>query len=386
MALRDTKRQINRPIRHWWTFRGQAIAEQWLDLLPRVLTEPATLNGCVVADPPGAAEVIGLRQVSRRFDGMAGVEALSLSIAAGEFFSLLGPSGCGKTTTLRLIAGFERPQSGSVLLQGHDLTDAPPHRRPVNLVFQNYALFPHLSVWDNVAFGPRSQRLAEAEIRQRVGQTLEVVRLSELARRRPHQLSGGQQQRVALARALVNAPAALLLDEPLAALDPDLRRTMRSELKRIQREVGITFLLVTHDREEALSLSDRLAVLHQGRLEQVGSPRQLYDRPRSAVVATFLGAANLLPEGNGGGMRLLRPERLRLSATPPEAGERGLRARVRELAFQGATVEVRLCSDNDLSLIAIDTTAGLPDHLRVGQELWCRWDPADSHLLETPSP
>ncbi len=327
-----------------------------------------------------------MRRVSRRFGAMAAVEDLSLQVAAGEFFSLLGPSGCGKTTTLRLIAGFDRPQEGRILLQGQDLTDAPPHRRPVNLVFQNYALFPHLSVWDNVAFGPRSQRLGAAEIRRRVGEALEVVRLTDLSKRRPHQLSGGQQQRVALARALVNAPAALLLDEPLAALDPDLRRTMRSELKRIQREVGITFVLVTHDREEALSLSDRLAVLHEGRLEQVGPPRELYDHPRSAVVATFLGAANLLPAGGAGGVRLLRPERLRLSADPPQEGELGLRARVRELAFQGATVEVRLHGADDLSLIAIDTNAGLPDHLRVGEELWCRWNPADSHLLEATRP
>jgi spermidine/putrescine transport system ATP-binding protein len=351
-----------------------------------LLTEPATQNDRSVGDGPGVSEVIGLRNVSRHFGESAAVEELSLSIGAGEFFSLLGPSGCGKTTTLRLIAGFDRPQAGRILLQGRDLTEAPPHRRPVNLVFQNYALFPHLSVWDNVAFGPRSQRLAEPEIRRRVGEALEVVRLSELARRRPHQLSGGQQQRVALARALVNAPAALLLDEPLAALDPDLRRTMRSELKRIQREVGITFLLVTHDREEALSLSDRLAVLHQGRLEQVGTPRQLYDHPRSAVVATFLGAANLLPEGSCGGLRLLRPERLRLSASPPGAGERGLKAQVREMAFQGATVEVRLRCADDLPLIAIDTNAGLPDTLRIGEELWCRWDPADSHLLEASLP
>ncbi|MFM8545542.1 MAG: ABC transporter ATP-binding protein, partial [Vulcanococcus sp.] len=286
---------------------------------------------------------------------------------------------------LRLIAGFDRPDRGRVLLQGRDLTDAPPHRRPVNLVFQNYALFPHLSVWDNVAFGPRSQRLAEAEVRRRVGEALEVVRLADLARRRPHQLSGGQQQRVALARALVNAPAALLLDEPLAALDPDLRRTMRAELQRIQRQVGITFVLVTHDREEALSLSDRLAVLHEGRLEQVGTPRQLYDCPRTAVVATFLGAANLLPDGTGAGLRLLRPERLRLRSSAPDQGERGLRARVRELVFQGATVEVHLRTERDQALVAIDTAAAVPNNLRVGSEFWCCWNPADSHLLEEPA-
>jgi spermidine/putrescine transport system ATP-binding protein len=333
----------------------------------------------------GSVAVIALEHLSRRYGAHSALENLNLSIGAGEFFSLLGPSGCGKTTTLRLIAGFDRPDQGRVLLQGRDLTQAPPHRRPVNLVFQNYALFPHLSVWDNVAFGPRSQRLVEGEVRRRVGEVLEVVRLAELASRRPHELSGGQQQRVALARALVNAPAALLLDEPLAALDPDLRRTMRAELQRIQQQVGITFLLVTHDREEALSLSDRLAVLHKGRLEQVGTPRQLYDSPRTPVVATFLGAANLLPEGLGRGLRLLRPERLRLQVDAPGEGQRGLRARVRELVFQGATVEVRLCTDRDQSLVAIDTGADVPNNLRVGTELWCCWNPADSHLLEEPA-
>jgi spermidine/putrescine transport system ATP-binding protein len=339
----------------------------------------------IQADGNGDASVIALQNLSRRYGEQQALDGLNLTVGAGEFFSLLGPSGCGKTTTLRLIAGFDRPDRGRVLLQGRDLTDAPPHRRPVNLVFQNYALFPHLSVWDNVAFGPRSQRLAEAEVRRRVGEALEVVRLAELARRRPHQLSGGQQQRVALARALVNAPAALLLDEPLAALDPDLRRTMRAELQRIQRQVGITFVLVTHDREEALSLSDRLAVLHEGRLEQVGTPRQLYDCPRSAVVATLLGAANLFSDGVGAGLRLLRPERLRLCSTAPGQGERGLRARVRELVFQGATLEVRLCTERDQALVAIDTTATVPRDLRVGSEFWCCWHPTDLHLLEEPS-
>ncbi|MEB3201937.1 MAG: ABC transporter ATP-binding protein [Synechococcus sp.] len=326
---------------------------------------------------------IALENVSRRFGAQLAVRNLSLSIAPGEFFSLLGPSGSGKSTTLRLIAGFEQPDAGRIWLQGRDLTEAPPHRRPVNTVFQSYALFPHLTVWDNVAFGPRSQRLAPPQIRHRVGEILEVVRLADLARRRPHELSGGQQQRVALARALVNAPAALLLDEPLSALDPDLRRTMRSELQRIQRELGITFLLVTHDREEALSLSDRLAVLHQGRLEQVGTPRQLYDRPASSVVATFLGAANLLPDGSSGGLRLLRPERLRLSHEPPRPGECGLRARVRALAFHGVTVEVRLCGRDDLALIAIETSVNLPENLRVGSELWCRWHHSDTHPLDS---
>lgn len=270
----------------------------------------------------------------------------------------------------------------------------------MNLVFQHYALFPHLTVWDNVAFGPRSRQLAGAEIRRRVGEILEVVGLADLARRHPQQLSGGQQQRVALARALVNAPAALLLDEPLAALDPNLRQAMRGELKRIQREVGIAFLLVTHDREEALSLSDRLAVMHQGRLEQVGTPLELYDRPRTAAVAAFLGGANLLPATEGSGSRLLRPERLRLRDGPPSAGLEGARARVREVAFHGPTLEVRLdpwpspspasgqpaAPPSPPEWIAITTRDHGVDTLTPGTDLWCVWDPADTHLLGEAPP
>lgn len=372
-------------------------------MLPGLLPLPANPAANPAATGTGDASrsaetVIALERVSCRYGATLAVQEVSLAIAKGEFFTLVGASGCGKTTTLRLIAGFDQPQEGRILLEGRDLTGAPPHRRPVNLVFQNYALFPHLSVWDNVAFGPRSRRLEAAAVRQQVGQALEVVGLSELARRHPHQLSGGQQQRVALARGLVNAPAALLLDEPLAALDPNLRQAMRAELKRIQREVGIAFLLVTHDREEALSLSDRLAVMHQGRLEQVGTPRELYDRPSSATVARFIGAANLLPAARGDGCRLLRPERLRLGAAPPSPGQQGVRARVQEVAFHGPTLEVRLLAlaspsipsegappaaahPSPLTLIAIDTSVNLPANLSIGSEYWCVWDPADTHAL-----
>ena len=340
---------------------------------------PAGLDG---TNDRGPQPVIALEGVSRRFGAHTALHNLHLTIAPGEFFSLVGASGCGKTTTLRLIAGFDRPQEGRILLQGRDVTGAPPHRRPVNLVFQNYALFPHLNVWDNVAFGPRSRRLGAADVRLQVGQALEVVGLSDLARRLPHELSGGQQQRVALARGLVNAPAALLLDEPLAALDPNLRQAMRAELKRIQREVGIAFLLVTHDREEALSLSDRVAVMHQGRLEQVGTPRELYDRPRTATVAQFIGAANLLPPAGESGWRLLRPERLRLRQTAPTGDERGVRARVVDVAFQGPTLEVRLAAvGSPLTLLAIDTSINLPGDLCAGRELWCVWDPLHTHAL-----
>ncbi len=208
---------------------------------------------------------------------------------------MLGPSGCGKTTTLRMIAGFEQPTSGRILLQGEDVSRTPPHKRDVNTVFQNYALFPHMNVFDNVAFGLRNKKTKESVVKERVTELLEVVRLPEFAQRKPNQLSGGQQQRIALARALVNLPKALLLDEPLGALDLKLRQVMQLELKRIQREVGITFIFVTHDQEEALTMSDRIAVMTQGRVDQIGTPTEIYHSPSSTFVAGFIGTANLLP-------------------------------------------------------------------------------------------
>ena len=216
---------------------------------------------------------IGLVGVSKRFGGVGAVDDVSLEIGEGEFFSLLGPSGCGKTTTLRMVAGFERPDAGSIVLQGNDVTEVPANRRPLNMVFQQYALFPHMSVYDNVAFGLKVKRVPRAEHRERVHEMLRVVSLEGFDRRRARQLSGGQQQRVALARALVNRPAALLLDEPLGALDVKLRKQMQLELKRIQHELGTTFVYVTHDQEEALAMSDRIAVMNGGRVEQTGSPR-----------------------------------------------------------------------------------------------------------------
>ena len=223
--------------------------------------------------PASADPVITLEHVVKRFGSYVAVEEADFAIERGEFFSLLGPSGCGKTTTLRMIAGFELPTDGRILLEGQDVSRVPPYRRNVNTVFQHYALFPHMTVADNVAFGPRSQKIDAREIDRRVGQLLDVVRLAQFADRRPAQLSGGQQQRVALARALVNYPSALLLDEPLGALDLKLRQAMQIELKRIQREVGITFIYVTHDQEEALTMSDRIAVMNEGRVEQIGPPR-----------------------------------------------------------------------------------------------------------------
>src|SRR5438477_1866009 len=237
---------------------------------------------------------IGLVGVSKRFGSHAAVDDVSLEIAEGEFFSLLGPSGCGKTTTLRMVAGFELPDAGRIVLKGNDVTEVPANRRPVNMVFQQYALFPHMSVYDNVAFGLRVKRVPRAEHRDRVHEMLRVVSLEGFDRRRARQLSGGQQQRVALARALVNRPAALLLDEPLGALDVKLRKQMQLELKRIQHELGTTFVYVTHDQEEALSMSDRIAVMNGGRVEQIGSPREIYERPETAFVADFIGSLNAI--------------------------------------------------------------------------------------------
>ena len=238
---------------------------------------------------------VELRSVSKRFGDLTAVDDLSLEIAQGEFFTLLGPSGCGKTTTLRMVAGFEEVSEGQVLIDGTDVAGLPPYKRPTNTVFQSYALFPHLSVSDNVAFGLKRKGVEKGEIGNRVTAELERVGLTAETQRRPAQLSGGQQQRVALARALVNLPKVLLLDEPLGALDLKLRKGLQVQLKKIQREVGITFVYVTHDQEEALTMSDRIAVMNHGRIEQVGDPEQVYDRPATTFVAGFIGVSNLMP-------------------------------------------------------------------------------------------
>jgi len=236
---------------------------------------------------------IQLHELVKSFDGVPAVMGIDLSIPAGQFYSLLGASGCGKTTTLRMIAGFEKPDSGRIELDGRDVAGDPPHRRPVNTVFQTYALFPFMTVWDNVAFGLRYQKCSREDTKRRVGEALELVRMSDFAKRRPAQLSGGQQQRVALARALVLRPRVLLLDEPLGALDAKLRKQLQLELRAVQREIGITFVYVTHDQEEALTMSDQIAVLAQGRVEQVGPPQEIYSAPATTFVAGFLGAANI---------------------------------------------------------------------------------------------
>jgi spermidine/putrescine transport system ATP-binding protein len=258
---------------------------------------------------PGSGQ-LSLVALTKHFGSVVAVDSVDLDIPAGGFFSLLGPSGCGKTTTLRMIAGFETPTSGRVLLDGQDIARTPPSKRPVNTVFQSYALFPHLRVFDNVAFGLRRAGVARDEVRRRVGEVLDLVQLTDYATRKPAQLSGGQQQRVALARALVLKPAVLLLDEPLGALDAKLRRQLQVELKQLQNQVGITFVYVTHDQEEALTMSDRIAVINRGRIEQAASPQDLYEEPANAFVADFLGVSNLMdatitgPSGPGAQVRL----------------------------------------------------------------------------------
>jgi spermidine/putrescine transport system ATP-binding protein len=286
--------------------------------------------------------LVGLTKV---YGDVRAVDDVDLDIQAGEFFSLLGPSGCGKTTTLRMIGGFESPTSGRIELQGRDVSRDPPERRPVNMVFQSYALFPHLNVFDNVGFGLRRHKVADREVRQRVAESLELVRLTGYDRRKPDQLSGGQQQRVALARALVNRPTVLLLDEPLGALDLKLRKQLQVELKRIQQEVGITFVYVTHDQEEALALSDRIAVMQTGRVEQLGTPEELYDRPQTRFVAGFIGTTNLLPgtvealEGEAAVVRLTTGDRCLVDRAGRVVGQEI------ELAVRPEAVELRPIDD-----------------------------------------
>lgn len=237
--------------------------------------------------------LIEINKVSKSFDNHPTLKSIRLDIHHGEFLTLLGPSGCGKTTLLRMLSGLEQPDSGSIYLNGKDLSEMPPEERHINMVFQSYALFPHMTVFDNVAFGPRCKGWENDLIKQRVHNALQMVKLAELAQRKPHQLSGGQQQRVAIARAVVNQPIVLLLDEPLSALDYNLRKSMRIELKELQRRLGITFIFVTHDQEEALSMSDRVVVMNQGKIEQIGTPREVYEKPQSLFVAQFIGEANI---------------------------------------------------------------------------------------------
>jgi len=312
--------------------------------------EAATIGSASAGAPAGDVSV-RLDGVSKHFGAFVAVDAVDLDVGRGEFFSLLGPSGSGKTTCLRMIAGFERPTSGRVLLGGKDVTDRAPYERDVNTVFQDYALFPHMTVRENVEYGLRVKRVAKAERRERAVEALALVRLDAFAGRKPSQLSGGQRQRVALARALVNRPGVLLLDEPLGALDLKLRQEMQIELKHIQQTVGITFVYVTHDQEEALSMSDRLAVFNQGRIEQVGSPAEVYEQPATEFVANFVGTSNVLGDG-----RAVRPEKLRLEevAYAPREGEETRRGTIEDVVYLGPITRyvVRLEDGSALGVLA----------------------------------
>ncbi len=296
---------------------------------------------------------VSMRSLTKRFDDVVAVNAVDLDIADGEFFALLGPSGCGKTTTLRMIAGLEIPSAGSLKIFGDEVGTLPANKRPVNTVFQNYALFPHMSVADNVAFGLKMQKLPKAEIAQRVAEAVGLVRLDGMEQRRPAQLSGGQQQRVALARALVNRPKVLLLDEPLAALDLKLRQGMQLELKQLQREVGITFVFVTHDQEEALSMADRIGVMGDGRLLQIGTPEEIYDAPVDQFVADFIGRSNFLPgtAESGDTVCLTNGTRIPVTsdASPGDRVSISLRPERVEIADRGGVADGRPTLDGVVS-------------------------------------
>ena len=366
-------------------------------------------------DGLAAIELVGVeKEFTAGGHDVRAVERVDLRIAEGEFFSLLGPSGCGKTTTLRMIAGFEEPSSGQILLHGRDMVGVPPFRRDVNMVFQQYALFPHMDVFENVAFGLRRKKVDKDEVRRRVTEALALVELEGREKRKPRQLSGGQQQRVALARALVNRPRALLLDEPLGALDLKLRQAMQLELKRIQREVGITFVYVTHDQEEALTMSDRLVVMNAGRIEQLGSPRELYEHPATRFVSNFIGTSNILTGrlerrgdtwalgGLGPDERVLvadvgdaqsgqevelavRPEKmvLRSEQDPPPSGQCALRARVTEVVYLGTSTQYRTVTDAGQAVAVYRQNASTTPGVDVltGQVGWLEWLPEHTYVL-----
>lgn len=336
---------------------------------------------------------VEFENVSRYFGEVRAVDDVSVTIRGGEFFTLLGPSGSGKTTCLRMIAGFEQPSSGRIRLYGQDVTNLPAYERPVNTVFQDYALFPHMTVGENIAYGLMVKKVAKAERERRAAEMLELVRLPGLERRKPSQLSGGQRQRVALARALINRPKVLLLDEPLGALDLKLRQQMQIELKAIQHEVGITFIFVTHDQEEALTMSDRIAVFDHGRIEQVGSPSELYERPRTSFVASFVGTSNLISGETAVALTgspqtfSVRPEKIRLAEpnTVAENGNCAADGTIQDAVYVGMHTRYRVALDagdemvvvvQNLDVAAQDISAARGRRVRL------LWPQAANHVLE----
>ena len=337
---------------------------------------------------------VSLRGVNKYFDQVHAVANLDLDVNAGEFFSMLGPSGSGKTTVLRLIAGFESASSGRVVIESQDVTDLAPFDRPVNTVFQDYALFPHMSIQENVEYGLRTRGVAKAERAKQALEAIDSVKLSHLSQRLPHQLSGGQRQRIALARALVLRPKVLLLDEPLGALDKQLREEMQVELKRIQREAGITFIFVTHDQEEAMRMSDRIAVFNEGSIEQIGTPQQVYEKPQTKFVASFLGVSNIF-EGAAAKeifgsptMVNIRPERVKLvpEATKLSAGESGVVGTIIEASYIGATTIYVIQTQSGQRLIATRLNEELPDQINrfeTGDRVGAVWKNDHSAVIPT---
>jgi spermidine/putrescine transport system ATP-binding protein len=384
--------------------------------------------GAASAEPAVSTEPsVRLDRVSKYFGELAAVHELSLDFDQGEFFTLLGPSGCGKTTTLRMVAGFEEPTSGRVLIDGEDVAGLPPYRRPTNTVFQNYALFPHLSVGDNVAFGLERKRIPRDEVKRRVEEELERVGLAAEINRRPNQLSGGMQQRVALARALVNLPKVLLLDEPLGALDLKLRKGLQIELKRIQRDVGITFIYVTHDQEEALTMSDRIAVMNRGRVEQVDAPEQVYERPATTFVAGFIGVSNLMPgtvdaagprgrieldsgvsiDADVNGFRpgercraVVRPEKLRITRPEEPSSDSwpSVEGQVESSVYLGTSTQIIVRLPDEVRMTVLVPNADEAERGRLpggGAPVRLSWAPEHMHLVresehaefkDTPAP
>ncbi|MEO1352955.1 MAG: ABC transporter ATP-binding protein [Cyanobacteria bacterium J06635_15] len=377
------------------------------------MTMSQTLSASLKTSEATAKADVVLQQVSKSFEGEIAIRGVDLSVKQGEFFSILGPSGCGKTTTLRLVAGFEEPTTGEVLIQGQNVNRVPAYRRPVNTVFQSYALFNHLSVWENIAFGLRIKGCGKRQVQERVAEALQLVKMESFAQRFPKQLSGGQRQRVALARALVNRPAVMLLDEPLGALDLKLRKQMQVELSNLHRELGITFILVTHDQEEALSLSDRIAVMRDGEIEQVGSPSEIYESPRTPFVADFIGDTNLiagrveevepaaLRVKTAAGLKVLarrlesnqdfktsqsiyvsvRPEKIRLSLEAPTTHKVNCFAgRLKHIMYLGTHLHfvVELATGDCVTVLRPNRVEQLPDqHAQV----YAYWSPKDCLAL-----